>query len=118
VPAVSIPTRTASEIDRAFTIRQFCLIEKISPATYAKLKRRGLGPREDEIIAPGVRIVRISPEARDEWKKRMTALRESKTAQVERERAHQQRIEAGRRSAASDKHVSKRARCQRGRRRK
>jgi hypothetical protein len=93
---------------RSKTIQQFCFVEGFSKASYYELKRRGLGP--DELRPPGTAIVRITPQAHDEWHKRMRELRESEAAALEEERRRAQTQQAGRIAAQSPKHVSKRRR--------
>ena len=48
----------------AMSINEFCQRQKICPATYYKLKRRGLAPAE---LRFG-NIVRITPEAEAAWR--------------------------------------------------
>lgn len=88
------------------TIAAFCALERISPATYFAVRRKGLGPKERRI--PGTRIVRITEEARLEWHRQISAREDELAADLERRRA--QAAEAGRRSAASPHHVSRRRR--------
>jgi len=52
-------------MDQSFTIAEFCASEKISRAHYFNLRDRGEGPREMRLG----RSVRISPEARAEWRR-------------------------------------------------
>ena len=50
-----------------YTISQFCASVQISKQHYINLRKRGLGPRE---IRDG-RMVRISAEARADWRREM-----------------------------------------------
>jgi hypothetical protein len=50
------------------TIREFCVIEKISRAQYYVLRKKGLA--SDEMRADG--IIRITPEAHLRWRRRLT----------------------------------------------
>jgi hypothetical protein len=89
---------------RALSQREFCWIEHLSIATYFELKKAGLGPDETVIG----RLIRISPEAREAWRQRMAAHSRSQAAQLEAERRRQSAVLAGKASAASALHVSKR----------
>jgi hypothetical protein len=84
----------------------FCYIERISKASYADLKRRGLGPQELRI--PDSKIIRITYDAHVEWRQRMAELAQSEAAVLERERRRQLASVAGKRAAASLKHISRR----------
>ena len=57
-------TRTDDTDHHAMSINEFCLRQKICPATYYKLKKRGLGPAELRLG----NIVRITPEAEAAWR--------------------------------------------------
>lgn len=91
---------------QAFRITEFCLRNSISTATFHKLKRKGLGPREMNIDG----AIRISIEAEREWR----AARENPTkAEAEQiARAAAARVEKSRRigkiGAASPKHPCRR----------
>jgi hypothetical protein len=88
----------------AKAITQFCATKQFSEPTYYKLKARGLGPREMR-IGP---IVRISPEAEDEWDRAREnpvgeeAQEIARTAKALQERGRR----AARKSVASPRHVS------------
>lgn len=56
------------------TIESFCDGENISRSTYYKLKKLGKAPREMKVLSG----VRISPEARAEWR----AAREAEAAKT------------------------------------
>jgi hypothetical protein len=89
--------------DPSFTIPEFCKVEKISEATYYKLRDLGrkLGRRltPEEWRPPGTNIVRITGPARREWQARAPTLnRDEDPARV----AHARR--AGKRGAASPDH--------------
>lgn len=66
------------EGERSYTIPEFCALENISPFTYHKMKRLGLGPVE--LRVPGLSIVRITRQSRLEWHKRMEALQQKEGA--------------------------------------
>ena len=97
---------------RSLSQKQFCWVENMSSAKYFALKRKGLGPRVDNIDG----LQRISPESRQEWHKRMAELAQSEAAQLEAERRRELAIEAGRAAAKSPLHVSKRKSPRRKRR--
>lgn len=78
---------------RSKTIAEFCEAEGLSPSSYYKLRRMGLGP--DEIRVPGLEIIRITVTAHREWRERMTKLSQSKQGELERERRAVQRRAAG-----------------------
>jgi hypothetical protein len=46
------------------TVHEVCAAADISPSTYRRLKRKGLGPREMRF---GTKIIRITPEAAAQW---------------------------------------------------
>ena len=52
----------------AFSIQEFCFRNAISPSTYFKLKRAGLGPNEMRVG----NLVRITFEAELEWQRART----------------------------------------------
>jgi hypothetical protein len=88
----------------SITIPEFCAAEQISEPTYHKLRQRGLGPRE--MRYPGLKIVRISAAAHEEWRKRMENPTPAMKKQIEADyRARSERLRAaGKRGAASPKH--------------
>ena len=90
-----------SNARRSKTRMEFCFKKHISPSTFHKLKRQGLGPKQDY-------LGRISPEAEDAWDQLMASLAESEAAKLEAERRSAQAAEAGRIAAASPLHHSRR----------
>jgi hypothetical protein len=90
--ALAVPAVMAEPL--AFTIREFCKAHGLGIASYYKLKRLGLGPRE--MLLAG-NIIRISIEAAAEWR----AARENpKAAEVkECARLAEQRQERSRKAA-------------------
>ncbi len=85
--------------DPSFTISEFCKLEKISEATYYKLRKLGRGLTPDEWRPPETNIVRITGPARREWQARISKMnRDDDPARV----AHARR--AGKRGAASPEH--------------
>jgi hypothetical protein len=92
--------------DADLTISEFCRLAHISTPTYFSLQRKGLGP--ETITIPGTRIVRISPQARREWRERMRELSATETAKLEARRRREQASRAGKLAVASPLHVSKR----------
>jgi predicted DNA-binding transcriptional regulator AlpA len=54
----------------AYSVDELCAAVEISPSTYWRLKRKGLGPREMRL---GKKVVRISPEAAEEWVRALEA---------------------------------------------
>jgi len=89
---------------RSLSQKQFCWVENISLAKYFELKKRGLGPAITDIDG----VQRITPEAREEWHKRMAELAKGEAARLEAERRRELAVIAGRAAALSPKHVSKR----------
>jgi hypothetical protein len=95
----------------SLTIPEFCAGEQISEATYHKLRRDGLGPRE--MRYPGLKVVRISIAARDAWREMM----ENPTGQMKKRidadlKARSERLRAaGKRGAASPKHPCRKRRA-------
>src|SRR5262245_27241365 len=92
--------------NRSLTRKEFRFLENISTAKFFKLKKRGLAP--DEIDIDGVK--RITPQAREEWHKRMAELAKTEAAQLEAERRRELAVTAGRAAAMSPRHVSHRRR--------
>jgi hypothetical protein len=90
----------------SLTIKQFCVCENISPASYFKIRRLGLGPAE--MVIPGTEIIRITPKAHREWRARLEQQGKTTEAELERQRRAEQRRAAGKRAAASPQHVSRR----------
>ena len=89
---------------RSLSQKQFCWVENISLAKYFELKKKGLGPRVEDIDG----VKRITPQAREEWHKRMAELAKGEAAQLEAERMRELASIAGRAAAASPLHISKR----------
>jgi hypothetical protein len=95
---------------RSQTIKEFCVAEHISLASFYELDKRGLTPEVLEV--PGTKIRRITPEARTRWHARMAKLAKSKAARLERERRQKAAVIAGQKAAKSPLHVSKRGRSE------
>ena len=57
------------EAETSYTIDEFCEAERISRGMFYKLRRQGKAPRLFNVGAS----VRISPEARREWRQRLEA---------------------------------------------
>jgi hypothetical protein len=91
---------------RTLTRQEFCALERMSLSTYAKLRRLGQGP--DEVRFPGMAFTRITPQARAEWHARIEEWRESKAAELEKERRSAIAKRAGDLAAKSKAHISKR----------
>jgi hypothetical protein len=102
-----------SDIDTRFSlsIEEFCLIEGFSTAVYYAMRKRGDAPTELRI--PKTSKIKITPEARAEWHKRM----QSREVQAQTEREFERRSEylklAGKKAAESDKHISQKRRAAR-----
>lgn len=87
-------------------IDDFCKIENICSTEYFTMRKRGHGPAELRI--PGSRVVRITQAAHLEWRQRMAELATSKAGELETARRRELAKVAGKRSAASVDHVSRR----------
>jgi predicted DNA-binding transcriptional regulator AlpA len=89
----------------ALTIPEFCAKKQFSEPFYYKLKAQGLGPREMR-LGP---LVRISPEAEDEWDHARSnpvgeeAEEIARTAKAMQERGRS----AAKKAIASPRHVSR-----------
>src|SRR5262249_5106123 len=85
---------------KSLTIPQFCADEQISEPTYYKMRSLGLGPKE--LRYPGLRAVRITIQARDEWRERMQNPTRAAQKQIESDhKAWSKHLSAaGKRSAA------------------
>jgi hypothetical protein len=92
--------------DRAYTVREFCVLERMSHTTFHKLQKAGLGPAV--LRFPGMAFVRITAAARREWHARIAALAQEQDAQLEKQRRSALKSRAGKAAAASPAHVSKR----------
>jgi hypothetical protein len=90
----------------SLTIRQFCLHENMSPASFYKMRKLGFGPAE--MVVPGTEIIRITPKARREWRAMLEDRSRTEAAVLERKRRAEQRRTAGKTAAASPMHVSQR----------
>ncbi len=102
-------TETATDnIEQALasmTIKQWCKAENISPATFFKLRRLGLGPCT--FNPPGTSLVRIV-ESRESYHARMAQLSETQAAKQEHQRRAELASAAGKAAARSAAHWSKR----------
>jgi len=67
--------------ERPLTIAEFRAIERMSPATYRKLKRTRRGP--EEVRFPGERFIFITAQARREWHAQMEQWRQQQAAQLD-----------------------------------
>ena len=92
--------------NRSETFAEFARAEGFSLSTFYKLKKLGLGP--DVLHVAGTRIARITPEAREAWRTRMTELAKTEAAQLEVERRRELAAVAGRIAAKSPLHVARR----------
>ena len=96
------------DVGPSFTITEFCKLEKISLASFFKLKRLGLGP--DVLIVPGTNIHRVTPASRKAWHLRMAELAQQEAAALERSRRVEHAARAGKAAAKSAAHHSNRGR--------
>jgi hypothetical protein len=90
----------------SLTIRQFCVREHMSPASYYKMRRLGFGPVE--LVIPGTEIIRITPKTHREWRAMLEERSRTEAAELERTRRALQRSTAGKTAAASPMHISQR----------
>ena len=90
-----------SMVRRSLTRQEFCFKKHISLSTFHKLKREGLGPKQDY-------LGRISPEAEDAWDQLMASLAEGEAAKLKAERRRAHTAEAGKIAAASPLHHCRR----------
>jgi len=104
-------------VDRSMTIPEFCALERISTASYVKMRKLGLGP--EELRVPDMKMVRITPASRLEWHAKMAVIREQRATQLESERRRrsEQASLAGKKGAASATHWCRLPREQRQRKR-
>jgi hypothetical protein len=97
---------TAFKEELPLTYPQFCFVEGISKTTLHKMRKEGKGP--SFYIVPGTKsAIRISHEAHLKWRENAEQNGNDEAAQLERERRVELARRAGKRSAASDKHISK-----------
>jgi hypothetical protein len=105
--------------ERDWTPQEWRVRKRISKSTHIKLKKAGLAPEETVLTLPGFNLVRITPQARADWDRKIAELRQSKEAALESARRQAQVEAAGRLAAQSPNHVSKnRARAVQRRRRR
>jgi len=88
----------------SMTIAEFCTAERLSTATYHKLRRMGLGPVT--ITIPNTRLIRITAAARRMWQARMVALSQQQDAKLAEQRRVDAARYAGRLAARSPLHVA------------
>jgi hypothetical protein len=68
--------------EASMTINDFCLVERISRATFFKMQKAGYAP--ETLRVPGLATVRITAKARREWQQRLAALKDD--IQIEKKR--------------------------------
>ncbi|MES2255044.1 MAG: hypothetical protein V4559_08385 [Pseudomonadota bacterium] len=92
---------------QAFLIPVFCERNGISLAVYYRLQREGRGPR---VMRLGTGTIRISKQAEADWQRAREMPDDAEARLIERQKAATRRraISAGKVSALSPKHVSKR----------
>jgi hypothetical protein len=106
-----VPLSNEPVTEISYTIREFCIAERISESTYFLLRKRGLGPEEMRIGS----LVRITHQARLDWQSARSnptgteAVAMQKTKKVLHERA---RI-AVKKALKSPKHISNQRRQRR-----
>jgi hypothetical protein len=76
--------------DAALTVSEFCKLNNISKFSYFKMRKLGQGPVE--MRPAGMSLVRITPQAHEEWRKRMEQLATTKEVKLEAARRTQQRM--------------------------
>ena len=105
--------------ERDWTPQEWRVRKHFSKSTHLKLKKAGLAPEEEVVMLPGFNLVRITPQARRDWERKIAELRQSREAELESTRRQAQVESAGRLAAQSPNHVSRRPRPvqRRGRRR-
>jgi hypothetical protein len=92
------------KITAAETVDEWCAVEALSKSSFYELQKSRHGPQM--LRVPGCKIVRVI-ESHASWRARMAALMASEAGELEMERRQQLARDAGRRAAASSKHVSK-----------
>ena len=90
---------------RSWTIPEFCFAENISEPTYYKMRDRGLGPKESRYLG----TIRISPEARLEWHRRMQSAKHQRANKIEDQRRRALSRRAGKASGIAMRQKRKRA---------
>jgi hypothetical protein len=93
--------------ERDWTPQEWRVRKHISKSTHLKLKKAGLAPEEEVVILPGFKLVRITPQARRDWQRKIAELRQSKEAALESARRQAQVESAGRLAAQSPNHISR-----------
>jgi hypothetical protein len=100
------PANRQEEAERAFTVQEFCEIERMTLATYNKLRKSGYGP--SEVRFPGMLFIRITAQARREWHAKTEEWRKDAKLQMELRRRAEQASAAGKLSASKPQHISQR----------
>jgi hypothetical protein len=103
--------------ERDWTPQEWRARKHFSKSTHLKLKKAGLAPEEEVVVLPGFKLVRITPQARRDYERKIAELRQSKEAALESARRQAQVELAGRLAAQSPNHVSRARPIQRRRRR-
>ncbi|HEY5131754.1 MAG TPA: hypothetical protein VIJ35_31425 [Bradyrhizobium sp.] len=98
-------TKPAAE-GAAFTLKEFCFQNRISPPTYNELRAKGRGPKEIRI---GTKVL-ITPKAEAEWRRARENPVGEEAGEIARiAKAMQERgRRAAKKSVASPNHVSRR----------
>jgi hypothetical protein len=76
--------------ERDWTPQEWRVRKHISKSTHLKLKKAGLAPEEEVVMLPGFKLVRITPQARRDWQRKIAELRQSKEAALESARRQAQ----------------------------
>jgi hypothetical protein len=93
--------------ERDWTPQEWRIRKHFSKSTHLKLKKAGLAPEEEVIMLPGFNLVRITPQARRDYERKIAELRQSREAALESARRQAQVEAAGRLAAQSPNHISK-----------
>lgn len=101
----------ADEVTAAETVDKWRAVEALSKSSFYELQKSGHGPQM--LRVPNSKIVRVI-ESHASWRARMAALATSEAGKLETERRQELARDAGRRAAASSKHVSKRRKVKAG----
>ena len=81
------------DTERSLTKAEFCKLERISNATYHKMKNAGYG--HSSVRVPGLSIARITPQARRDWHEKIAEWQTEKRLKVEAERRSAQTRRSG-----------------------
>ena len=99
---MSDQTQIVIDTTRSLSIADFCVVEDMGEVKYFKMRNLGFGP--DEMRTPGSNQVRISPEARTRWHKKLEKLANSPQVKRDKRKLVERGRNAGKAAVQSSRH--------------